>query len=370
MSNEPRRPQRTLAKNSLEQAAWPDLDDRFRQAIREHGSEKTFDEGDLLFDVGNEGYDLFYLESGSIDIIDRSDGHTVVRVDAGHFLGELGMLMGQRAFLAGRARERTRAIVVPQQRLRELVRTIPEVGDVIVPAFAARRRLLMEWGEGGLILLGDDADPRALRLREFAHRSQIPHRWVDRSQTQEVAELAKLGELPAEGPAAIVGNSRILAGPKPRELAEAMGLDLVADCGTTFDVLVVGAGPAGLAASVYAASEGLSVLAIEDTAIGGQAGTSSRIENYLGFPRGISGAELAYLGEVQAVKFGARVTTPRRAVKLTEASGQFVLELDDGSMVKCSTDAYPSRGSPTTKAAGCTTPRPTSRPATARAPRR
>ncbi|ANM32287.1 hypothetical protein ABI59_15510 [Acidobacteria bacterium Mor1] len=310
------------------------MDDGFRQAIRRHGTEKTFDAGALLFDVGQDGYDLFYLESGSVDIIDRSDGHTVVRIDAGHFLGELGMLMGQRAFLAGRAREQTRAVVVPQARLRELVRKIPEVGDVVVPAFAARRRLLMEWGEGGLILLGDDTDPRALRLREFAHRSQIPHRWVERSATNEMAELAELGDLPAEGPAAIVGNSKILASPKPRELAEAMGLDLVADCGTTFDVLVVGAGPAGLAASVYAASEGLSVLAIEDTAIGGQAGTSSRIENYLGFPRGISGAELAYLGEVQAVKFGARVTTPRRATKLCEVSGGFGLELDDGSEVK------------------------------------
>ena len=334
MTTHDRRPDKSMPKTALEQMAWPELDETFRQIVREHGEPKHFEAGELLFDVRRDGYDLFYVESGSVEIIDRADDHAVVQIDAGNFLGELGMLMGQKTFLAARARESTQVTVVPQARLRELVRTIPEIGDVVVPAFAARRRLLMEWGEGGLILAGDEDDPRALRLREFAHRSQIPHRWVDRSDRGAYEALASHGKLPADGPLAILGESRILAAPSPRELAEAMGLDLVADEDRLFDVLVVGAGPGGLAASVYAASEGLSVLAIEDTAIGGQAGTSSRIENYLGFPRGISGGELAYLGEVQAIKFGARITTPRRAIKLIEKPGELVLELDDGSRVR------------------------------------
>ena len=322
-------------KTQLERAAWPELDDDFVEILRRNGEARPFVQGDVLFEVGQDSHDFIYIESGAVEVVDRSDDHVIVCISAGNFMGDLGMLMGQKTFLAAVACEDGSAIVVPQARLRELVATIPEIGDAVVTAFGARRRLLMEWGEGGLVIAGDENDPCALRLREFASRSQIPFRWVDRNDDAAMKELGASCEIPVEGTFAVVGHAVVVVNPSPRQLACAMGLDLVADTTETFDVLIVGAGPAGLAASVYAASEGLKVLAIEDTAIGGQAGTSSRIENYLGFPRGISGAELAYRGEVQAVKFGARITAPRRATGLNVGKdGIFHVGLDDERCVR------------------------------------
>ena len=320
--------------NALELAAWPELDDAFVALLRQHGETRALNPGDVLFDLGQDSYDFIYIERGVVEIVDRADDRAVVRMEARSFLGELGMLMGQKPFFAAIGKEAGQIIVVPVATLRELVATVPEVGDIVVSSFTARRRLLMEWGEGGLTIVGDEDDSAALRLREFANRSKIPHRWIDRADSDALATLTETTKLPSAGTAAIVGRSEVLVDSTPRDLAEALGLDLVADTSEVFDVMVVGAGPAGLAASVYAASEGLSVLAIEDTAIGGQAGTSSRIENYLGFPRGVAGAELAYLGEVQAVKFGARITVPRRATTLRRENGVFAIGLDDGSQVQ------------------------------------
>ncbi|MCG8546004.1 MAG: FAD-dependent oxidoreductase [Alphaproteobacteria bacterium] len=314
--------------------AWPELDEAFVEQLRKHGETRALRPGDVLFDLGQDSYDFIYIERGVVEIVDRADDRAVVRMESGSFLGELGMLMGQKPFFAAIGKEAGQIIVVPVATLRELVATVPEVGDVVVSSFAARRRLLMEWGEGGLAIIGKEDDPAALHLREFANRSKIPHRWIDQADSAAMATLTGNTTLPETGPTVIVGRAETLVDATPRDLAEALGLDLVADTSAIFDVLVVGAGPAGLAASVYAASEGLSVLAIEDTAIGGQAGTSSRIENYLGFPRGIAGAELAYLGEVQAVKFGARITVPRRATTLRRENGRFAIGLDDGSWVQ------------------------------------
>lgn len=298
------------------------------------GSRESTAAGDVLFDVGEKGYDFFYVERGAVEAIDRSNDHVVVRVLAGHFIGELGMLMGQRTFLAGVVAEAGSVIRVCQADLQQLIHTVPELADVVVTAFAARRRLLMDWGEGGLIIVGREGDGAALRLREFASRSRLPHRWVSRADLEAVAEVAQICDLPDQGTAVVTGRSEVLVDPSPRALACVMGMDLAADSDTLFDLIVVGAGPGGLAAAVYAASEGLAVLVVEDTAIGGQAGTSSRIENYLGFPAGISGADLAFRGMVQAIKFGARIAAPRRATKLTQAGETFRVTLDDGDEVQ------------------------------------
>ncbi len=326
-------PRTSTPKTALEETAWPRLDEDTIDTFRRAGEERTVRAGDVLFEVAEPSYDFIYVVEGSVDIVDRAENRVIVHIEAGHFVGELGMLMGQKTFFAGVAGAESRVIVVALRKLLDLIATVPEVADIVVTAFAARRRLLMQWGEGGLVIVGTEDDASALRLREFAGRSRIPHRWIDRRDTEALAELTEYCELPESGAAAVIGRSRVLVSPSPRELAVALGLDLGADVTEPFDVVVVGAGPAGLAASVYAASEGLSVLAIEDTAIGGQAGTSSRIENYLGFPMGIAGSELAYLGEVQAVKFGARLTVPRRAVKLLSGPDCYTLELDDGRCV-------------------------------------
>jgi len=324
---------KSIPTTQLEHEAWPELSEAVIGLFRDLGETRDFRSGDVFFDIGDDGYDFIFVESGSIQIVDRAGDRVVVQIEAGNFLGELGMLMGQKPFLAAVGKDPGRAIVIPQQRLREAISTVPEVADVIVQAFAARRRLLMQWGEGGLTIIGSEEDPKTLRLLEFAARGAIPHRLLKRSETEAIRAAIGTQPLPEDDPVAVTGRAQILASPTPRALAAALGLDLVADMHTVFDVAIIGAGPAGLAASVYAASEGLSVVTVEDTAIGGQAGTSSRIENYLGFPQGLSGAELAFRGEVQAIKFGARITTPRGARRLDRREDRFVIDLDDGSSV-------------------------------------
>ena len=323
----------SVPRNELEAAAWPPLADAVLRQLREAGGKRSFEAGDVLFEVGQPGYDFFYLEQGSVDIVDRAGDRVVVTIHAPNFLGELGMLLGQGTFLAGVASQAVEAVVVPQGRLRELVAAVPEIGDAIVTAFAARRRLLIEWGSGGLRIVGRDGDAAAVRLREFASRNRIPHEFVDRDDEGAMRELADVVSVPAEGVAAVTGRSQVLDSPSTQELARALGFELAVARDDLYDLIVIGAGPAGLAAAVYGSSEGLCTLVIEDTAIGGQAGTSSRIENYLGFSTGISGAELAYQGVIQAVKFGARFAMPRRAVELKDRGGAFEVSLDDGSCV-------------------------------------
>lgn len=327
-------PRMAQARNDLERAAYPTLSEDHLTLMETVGERRVLEPGSVVFEVGQDSYDFHHIISGSIDIIDRTDGHTVVTLSAPNFIGELGMLMGQRTFFACEVRETAEVITVPNASLRELIATNPEFSDLIVTAFAARRRLIMEWGEGRLTIVGDPTNRTTLRLLEFATRSLVPHRFVDRTQNGWKEALAHHHELPDADAIALIGNEDMLINPRARDISSALGLDLEAKVDRLFDVLVVGAGPAGLAASVYSASEGLDVITIEDTAIGGQAGTSSRIENYLGFPRGISGAELAYLGEVQAVKFGARFTVPRRAAKLHCKGDHYEVELDDESCIR------------------------------------
>lgn len=325
-------------KSQLEHMAYPKLSDAQVALLENIGERRVMQAGDVSFEVGQDSYDFSYLLSGSLNIIDRTDGHTVAVLTAPDFVGELGMLMGQRTFFAGEFAERTDVIHISNDDLRELIATNPEMSDLIVSAFAARRRLIMEWGEGRLTIVGDPTNRATLRLLEFATRSHVPHRFVDRSQPGWEEALGHSCAMPEADCLALIGKDEMLINAHPQEVSAALGLDLEAKADKEFDVLVVGAGPAGLAASVYSASEGLDVITIEDTAIGGQAGTSSRIENYLGFPRGISGADLAYLGEVQAIKFGGRFTVPRRASKLwrKEIDGitHFEVELDDETCIR------------------------------------
>ena len=327
----PKERRSTEPRSELERQAWPKLTAEMVEQLRRVGSELEVEAGEVLFEVGQESYDLIYLERGSARIVDRAGDHVVVTIEAPNFLGELGMLMGQGTFLAGIAAEPTRIVRVDRERVRELMATVPEINDVLVTAFAARRRLLIEWGEGGLTIVGRESDADCMRLREFASRNRIPYRFVDRSEIEAVAELATQCDLPESGTAVITGRFEVLAGPTPLELARALGMDLDVEKDELFDLLVIGGGPGGLAAAVYGASEGLCTLVVDDTAIGGQAGTSSRIENYLGFSTGISGTELAHEGEIQALKFGARIAVPRRATGLREEGGHFVVNLDDGS---------------------------------------
>ena len=310
--------------------AFPPLSEPVVALLSSVGEELQPVAGEVLWEAGDP-YHLHLVLTGTVLLIDRRDDRVSFVVEAGDFVGELGMLMGQRAFLPGVAGENTTLLRVPVHELRRLLEVSGELADVVLAALDARRRMLKEMGEGGLVLAGDEGDRDLHRLQEFAERNQIPYRTVVRSDVSAWAELAATSALPATGAAIVTGDRRVLAAPTTRDLATALGIDVggVED-GSFCEVLVIGAGPSGLAASVYAASEGLDVVVVEDVAIGGQAGSSSRIENYLGFPAGISGVELARSGMLQAVKFGARLITPRAVTEIARRpDGRFRVRLDD-----------------------------------------
>jgi thioredoxin reductase (NADPH) len=314
--------------DEIEIQAWPEFDGEVLELLESAGEVIHPEPGEVVWE-GGESYDLYLVRAGGLCLLDRRDDRVVVVVEPGDFVGELGMLMGQPAFLGGVSMAGTTLLRVRVADLRRLIATSVELGDLVLSAFDARRRMLTRWGEGGLVLAGDD-DRHLNRLREFAERNHIPYRTVLRSDGAAWAEVAATCALPETGAAVVTGRGQVLADPTTRDLATATGLDLggLADQAGC-DLLVVGAGPAGLAAAVYGASEGLDVVLVEDVAPGGQAGTSSRIENYLGFPRGVAGNELARSAMLQAVKFGTRLVSPRSVTGLSRAPDGFRVRLDD-----------------------------------------
>jgi thioredoxin reductase (NADPH) len=322
-------------QHGVDRSAWPVLSQHVLDMLRSAGEELHPAPGELLWDAGDP-YDLTLVLAGGVLLIDRRDDRVVFVIEEGDFVGELGMLMGQRAFLPGVAMAGTMLLRVRVEELRKLVEISGELSDVLLGALDARRGLLTRIGEGGLVLAGDD-DRDLHRLQDFAERNQLPYRTVLRSEPSAWAELANTSALPETGTAVVTGDRRVMQAPTTRELATALGIDLWAiSDDSRCDLLIVGAGPAGLAAAVNGASEGLDVVVVEDVAIGGQAGSSSRIENYLGFPRGVSGAELARAAMLQAVKFGTRLVSPRSVTGLSHAPDGFRVRLDEAHDVVAS----------------------------------
>ena len=331
MSRIPVPDERTIysrTQHDVDAPAWPVFSEHVLDLLRSAGEVLRPEPGELLWDAG-EPYHLTHVLAGGVHLLDRRDDRVVFVIEAGDFVGELGMLMGQRAFLPGVAMEGTELLRVRVEELRRLVEISGELSDVLLSALDARRGLLTRIGEGGLVLAGDD-DHDLHRLQDFAERNQLPYRTVLRSDPAAWSGLAQTSTLPAVGTAVVTGQRRVLQAPTTRELASALGIDLwgISD-DSRCELLVVGAGPAGLAAAVNGASEGLDVVVVEDVAIGGQAGSSSRIENYLGSYRGVSGVELARAGMLQAVKFGARLVSPRSVTGMAQVPGAFRVRLDE-----------------------------------------
>jgi thioredoxin reductase (NADPH) len=289
----------------------------------------------VLFSEGDEGYDFFVVEEGAVAVVQGYGAENrIISAHGRHrFLGELNLLSGQRVYLTAVVRDPGAVIQVPAARLRELVARDRELSDLIMAAFFARRSILIGLGTG-LKVIGSRFSADSRRLREFLARNRVPHQWVELETDAEAEALLQgLGVQPDETPVAVAGPAQVLRNPSNAELAGSIGLGASGPQPALCDLIVVGAGPAGLAAAVYGASEGLDTLAVDAVALGGQASTSSRIENYLGFPAGISGSELAERAAFQARKFGARMVVPGQAVGLEPQNGHHVVHLEGGDHV-------------------------------------
>lgn len=316
--------------------AFPTLGDPEIAVLEALGTRRSVGAGEYLYREGDAHYDFYVILSGAAEITVRSDGEdsVIARHGPGRFLGELNLLTGMRVYVSARIVEAGEVLVVPATALRQVLATQPGLGDTILAAFIARRSVLLDGAATSAIrLVGSRYSPESLRLREFLTRSRIPHEWFDADNDPAVERLLRESDIaPSELPVVIAAGA-VLRRPTPGELASFLGLTIESLPGRCFDLVVVGGGPAGLAAAVYGTSEGLSTLGVEMLVVGGQAGGSSRIENYLGFPTGISGGDLTQRAVVQAEKFGAHLTSPCAAMELREEAGHLVVRLADGTDV-------------------------------------
>jgi thioredoxin reductase (NADPH) len=318
----------------LEAQAFPVLTVSQISSLRPFGATRTARAGEILIEVGDTIAGLFVVLQGTTSILDRANDDKVLRTSGpGEFNGELGLLTGQRAFVACIVDEPTTLLFIQSSSVHEIIATIPTLSDILVAAFAARRQLLMRDVADSLTIIGSEKDSNVLHLLEFADRNRIPHRWLNPANPEDSQSIATREASEGDPFRVVIGKHRVMDHPTPQQIARAVGLELKISGDGVCDLIVVGAGPAGLAAAVNGASEGLSAVVVEDTAIGGQAGTSSRIENYVGFPTGIAGNDLAFRAEIQALKFGARITVPRRATALENRQQNYAVHLDESDDV-------------------------------------
>jgi thioredoxin reductase (NADPH) len=315
--------------------AFPRLTEEQLAMLRAVGEVREVEPGEILFREGDESYDFFVIEEGSVAIVSGyGTENRVVAVHGKHrFTGELNLLTGTGVYLTAVVREPGTVIQVPADRLRELVAENEELSNLIMRAFVQRRAILIELGTG-MKLIGSRFSPDTRRLREFLTRNRLPYQWIDLEEDEEAEALLRgFGVEASETPVVISTRGEVSRNPSNAEVAAQVGLTPSGAPPPLCDLVVVGAGPAGLSAALYGASEGLDTQAVEWVALGGQASTSSRIENYLGFPAGISGSELAERAAVQARKFGARLVVPAQAIGLEEEDGHHIVQLADGDVV-------------------------------------
>jgi thioredoxin reductase (NADPH) len=300
-----------------------------------HGKVRKVNAGEVLFQPGDTSIPFWVILSGSLEIVqpDLNGERLIVTHDkTGHFTGELTMISGRRTLVEGRVKEAGEFLELTAEELRSVIAKDAELSEILMRAFILRRLALINAGYGNLILMGSRHSAQTLRLREFLTRNGQPHTYIDLDTDETSQELLDRFHVTVdEIPVVICSSRNVMRNPTVQELADCLGFNAVVDESQIHDVVVVGAGPSGLAAAVYAASEGLDVMIIETAAPGGQAGASSKIENYLGFPTGVSGQELANRATTQALKFGAKMMVAHSVARLNCDNRPYKVVLDNGT---------------------------------------
>jgi thioredoxin reductase (NADPH) len=315
---------------------FPTLNPTQIARISVHGKKRAAQAGEVLVEPGDSNFPFFLVILGAMEImLPTCEGEDPVVVhQAGQFSGEVGILSGRRSMVRARMREAGEVIEVDRSGLQELIDTDSELSEILMRAFILRRVEFIAHGWGDAVLLGTNNSSGTLRIKEFLTRNGYPHAYIDLEGESEVQELLDHFQVTAgDVPIVICRGKIVLRNPTNQQVADCLGFNEGIDLTKVRDVIVVGAGPSGLAAAVYAASEGLDVLVIETYAPGGQAGSSSKIENYLGFPTGISGQDLAGRAYTQAQKFGARVVIARGAARLECGLSPYLVEIEGGTNV-------------------------------------
>lgn len=301
--------------------------------VAAYGKRRNVKAGDVLVEQGERDMHFFVIVSGHLEISQTSGlGHEVIVVhDPGEFFGDIHTLSGRRSVVRAQMLDAGEVIEMDREQLQKLVETDSRLSEILVRAFILRRLELISHGFGDVVLVGSAFSAGTLRIKEFLTRNGYPYSYVDLDHDSGVQELLDHFAVKVEEvPVLICGVSHTLRNPSNQAIAECLGLNPDIDESQVRDVIVVGGGPSGLAAAVYAASEGLNVLVVETNSPGGQAGSSSRIENYLGFPTGISGQELAERAYSQAQKFGADMVIAHSAVRLACQRKPYAIEIDGG----------------------------------------
>jgi thioredoxin reductase (NADPH) len=296
-----------------------------------HGEERTAAAGEELFGIGDETYPFIAILEGEAAVLDAA-GQEIVRHGGSGFLGEMNLLTGQTVFLTAVATKPMRYIAVERAQLRELLLEDAPLSDILLSAFIQRRELLQQRQGIGIEIVGPRDSAATRQLIDFAKRQRLPYTWTDPAEDEEAAQALENLDA-AEVPLVRLPGGGEMRAPSDGELSRGLGIGLELKPREEVDLLVIGGGPAGLGAAVYGASEGLDTLVVESFGLGGQAGTSRRIENYLGFPAGITGTELTSRAVTQARKFGARTATPYRVAALEPGEERHIVRLEEGNEI-------------------------------------
>lgn len=306
-----------ITKDPRMDQAFPTLSDAYIEALSQFGKPSHFKKGETVWEAGEPDMCMYVVVDGDMDILDGRTGEHIATHHKGSFSGDVDILSGRPTMVSSRAATDMDVLQVAADCVRSIVGEWPELGEILLRAFLLRRALLVESLTTGPLVVGSRYSPDTLRIREFLTRNHYPVVWEDLEQNADTTRLLKDFHVTEDQtPVVILPNGTLLRVPSNAELAEALGIMRPVES-KLYDLVIIGAGPAGLAAAVYGASEGLETLVVDSTGPGGQAGTSSRIENYMGFPLGITGQQLADGALIQAEKFGARMIVPAEVVDIT-----------------------------------------------------